>query len=162
MTPEPVAWVSRSIGSRCILKKRRNTGSCNSGLSSRTRPRTEMPTTPGVIRLTTGAMLWSGAPPTSGIGAPAKDEHGAPFIRAIPPDTTSADRTRFIVVGTLGVTQVHSGRTASLIHKFQRSLSNPSRDRFKGSAGRGGSSSDDPLLTYCSYLFFVADGADSR
>ena len=76
-------------------------------------------TTPGVTRLTTGAMLCSGAPPTSGIGAPARDKLGAPFIRAIPPDTTSADKTRFIVVSTLGVTPVHSGRTAPLIHKFQ-------------------------------------------
>src|SRR5207237_1017107 len=119
MTPEPVAWVSRSIGCCCILKKRRKTGSCNRGLSSRTRPRTEIPTTPGVTRLTTGAMLCSGPQPPYGIGAPARDEHGAPFITAIPPDTTSADKTRFIVVGTLGVTHVHSGRTAPLIHKFQ-------------------------------------------
>src|SRR4029077_14255084 len=111
--------VSRSIGSRCILKKRRNTGSCNSGLSSRIRPRTEMPTTPGVTRLTIGAMLYIAAPPTSGIGAPAKDEYGAPFVKATPPDTTSADKTRFIVVSTLGVTHAHSGRTAPLIHKFQ-------------------------------------------
>src|SRR6266436_4141916 len=159
MTPEPVAWVSRSIGSRCILKKRRNTGSCNNGLSSRTRPRTEMPTTPGVTRLTTGAMLCSGAPPTSGIGAPARDEYGAPFTRASPPDTPSAAKTRFIVVSTLGVTHVHSGRTAPSSISFSRSLSNPSRDRFKGSADRGGSSPADPLLTYCSYLFFCCIGS---
>jgi hypothetical protein len=56
-----------------------------------------MPTTPGVTRLTTGAMLCIGAPPASGIGAPANAEQGAPVIRAIPPGIRSADKTRFML-----------------------------------------------------------------
>jgi hypothetical protein len=69
-----------------------------------------MPTTPGVIRLTTGAKLWIGAPPASGIGAPARAEHTVPVIRAIPPDTTSADKTRFIAVETLDLAETHLGK----------------------------------------------------
>jgi len=67
-----------------------------------------MPTTPGVIRLTTGAKLWIGAPPASGIGAPARAEHTVLVIRAIPPDTTSVDKTRFIVVETLELAEAIS------------------------------------------------------
>jgi hypothetical protein len=37
---------------------------------------------------------------------------------------------------------------------FSRSLSNPSRDRFKGMPDRCGSSLDDRLLTYCIHLLF--------
>jgi hypothetical protein len=60
-----------------------------------------MPTTPGVTRLTTGAMVCIGAPPASGIGAPASTEQGTSVTRAIPPDITSADKTRFMAVKTL-------------------------------------------------------------
>ena len=72
MTPEPVAWVSRSCGCWLCgrLKKRRKNGSCNSGFCSRTLPRTAMLTTPGVTRASIGARLGT-APPTSGIGAAA-------------------------------------------------------------------------------------------
>src|ERR1700758_1841726 len=108
MTPDPVACVSRSTGCCCRLKKRRNIGSCSNGLSSRTRPRTEIPTTPGVTRLTTGAMVCIGAPPTSGIGAPAWAEHAVIAVRTIPPDRTSAGKTGFIVVRTLGGDGAHS------------------------------------------------------
>jgi hypothetical protein len=38
---------------------------------------------------------------------------------------------------------------------FSRSLSNPSRDRFKGMPDRCGSSLDDRLLTYCIHLLFL-------
>jgi hypothetical protein len=60
-----------------------------------------MPTTPGVTRLTTGAIVCTGAPPISGIGAPASAKEGRLVIRAIPPDTTSADKTRFMTMKIL-------------------------------------------------------------
>src|SRR5215469_1646836 len=110
MTPDPVAWVSRSIGCCCRLKKRRNIGSCSNGLSSRTRPFTEIPTTPGVIRLTTGARLCTGEPSTKGIGAPAKATLLVPVVRAIPLDTTSADKTRFIAMETLELADTRFGK----------------------------------------------------
>jgi hypothetical protein len=46
-------------------------------------------------------MVCIGAPPASGIGAPASTERGTPVIKAIPPDITSADKTRFMAVKTL-------------------------------------------------------------
>jgi hypothetical protein len=69
-----------------------------------------MPTTPGVIRLTTGAKLWIGVPPASGIGAPAWAEHTVLVIRAIPPDTTSAEKTLFIAVETLDLAETNLGK----------------------------------------------------
>ena len=63
MTPEPVASVSRSSDSWPCgrLKKRRKNGSCNSGFCSRTRPRTAMLTTPGVMRASIGASVGTAA-----------------------------------------------------------------------------------------------------
>jgi hypothetical protein len=62
-----------------------------------------MPTTPGVIRLTTGARVWTGAPSAKGIGAPARTGETMPVVMAIPPETTSADKTRCIAVETLNL-----------------------------------------------------------
>jgi hypothetical protein len=60
-----------------------------------------MPTTPGVIRLTTPATLVTGAPPAIGIGAPLNA--GPPFSTAanVPPDITKGAKTRFITAKTL-------------------------------------------------------------
>src|SRR5205807_3891736 len=77
-----------------------------------------------------------------------------PVTRSIPPDTTSADKTLFIVVSTLEVMHVQPRRTAPSSISYGRSLSNPSRDSFKGSAWRDGSSLECWLLTCCHRLFF--------
>src|SRR5215813_13351134 len=148
MTPDPVAWVSRSIGCCCRLKKRRNKGSCNNGLSSRTRPRTEMPTTPGVTRLTTGAMLC--------IGAPASTKQGTPVIRAIPPDRTSADKTRFMAFEILnGVVPPFLGERHPSCIGFRCYLSNPLRHCFKRSAGPAWQQPRREAANYLLYMVFL-------
>jgi hypothetical protein len=57
-----------------------------------------MPTTPGVIWLTTPATLVTAAPPISGIGAPARTGATAPAAATSPAAKTNAAKTRFIVV----------------------------------------------------------------
>ncbi len=102
MTPEPVAWVSRSV-TPCpgwTLKKRRKNGSCNSGFCSLTRPCTAMLTTPGVISFSIGAIV--AAPPlaSTGSGAPASAAAGSDS-NTKPPINASGAKLNLIRLKTL-------------------------------------------------------------
>ena len=91
-----------------------------------------MPTMPGVIRLTTGAKVWTGAPSANGIGAPARTGEMMPVVRAIPPETTSADKTRFIAVETLDWQTPVSGKQTARMNVSGSDLITSSRHGFKG------------------------------